>query len=75
MIIVLQKLVHNGIFLHKGSFVNQYATLFLAEKTLQDVLSINVLCCIWAGPVYSLKSNIHASIFDDTSLGRRHLMV
>lgn len=51
MIIVLQKLVCNGIFLHKGSFVNQYATLFLVEKTLLDVLSINVLCCIWAGPV------------------------
>lgn len=34
MIIVLQKLVHNGIFLHKGSFVNLYATLFLVEKNV-----------------------------------------
>lgn len=51
MIIVLQKLVHNGIFLHKGSFVNLYATLLLVDITLLDVLSINVLCCIWAGPM------------------------
>lgn len=34
MIIVLQKLVHNGIFLHKGSYVNLYATLFFSPNNV-----------------------------------------